>query len=267
MFVICYTFFMLEIPQEIRKTLADIGLDRTETQVCMLLLKTNMLGIQDITNDLKLPRSSVHLACENLLARGVLKVSVSGKRRSFYIEHPKAIKNYLSYEENQIAIKKSSLENIIPRLTALFPVAVGSEPIDIEHLQGEDGFVETFYRSLNQPKDGEVLRFGGDPAFFTVARDRLKQYREERMKKKIFARLLQPISRYSEEEVKDSRFKHREIRFLPKELYYPNVNVSVWQDNVAYTVWDAGLHSVIIQNKAIADFMKMMFEVAWSQAK
>lgn len=255
---------MLEIPQEIRQTLSEIGLDRTQTQVVMLLLKKNMLGIQDITNELKLPRSSVQLACEQLLERGVLKVAASGKRRSFYIEHPKAIKNYLSYEENSITTKKSSLENIIPRLTALFPTAIGAEPIEIEHLEGEDGFVEVFYRSLKQPKDSEVLRFGGDPAFFTVARDRLVKYREERMKKKIFARLLQPLSRYSEEEVKDSKFKMREIRFLQKELYDPKVNVSVWQDKVAFTVWDVGLHSVIVQNKAIADFMKAMFEIAWS---
>ncbi len=258
---------MLEIPQEIRETLAEIGLDRTQTQVCMLLLKKNMMGIQDITNELKLPRSSVQLACEGLLERGVLKISASGKRRHFYIEHPKALKNYLSFEENKIASKKSSLENIIPRLAALFPVAAGSEPIEIEHLQGEDGFVDTFYRSLNQPKDTEVLRFGGDPAYFTVARDRLVKYREQRMKKKITARLLQPVSRYSKEEVEDSKFKLREIRFLPKEVYDPNVNISIWQDKVSITVWDAGLHSTIISNKAFADFMKMMFEVAWSSAK
>lgn len=258
---------MIEIPQEIKHTLATIGLDRTEAQVCVLLLKKNMLGIQDITDELQLPRSSVHLACENLLARGVLKVSASGKRRNFYIEHPKAIKNFLSYEENAIASKKSSLETIIPYLTSLFPTVLGSEPIEIEHVQGEDGFVETFYRSLNQTKGGEVLRFGGDPAHFTVARDRLKKYREERMKKKIFSRVLQPESPYSGEEAKDSRFKLRETRFLPKELYNPAIQASIWQDKVAMTVWDNGLHSILIENKAIADFMKMMFEIAWNSAK
>lgn len=257
---------MLDIPQEIRYSLGEMGLDRTQMQVCMLLLKKNMLGIQDITNELKLPRSSVQLACESLLQRGVLRVVTSGKRRNFYIEHPRAIKNYLTFEENQIASKKSSFETIIPRLTALFPSAIGSESIEVEQLQGEDGFVETFYRSLNQSKGGEVLRFGGDPQFFTVARDRLKEYRSERMKKKIFARVLQPLSRYSEEEVKDSRFKMREFRFLEKSLYDPQVNVSIWRDRVAITVWDAGLHTVILQNKAITDFMKSLFEIAWNGA-
>ncbi len=112
-----------------------------------------------------------------------------------------------------------------------------------------------------------MLRFGGDPAFFTVARDRLVKYREQRMKKKIFARLLQPESRYSEEEAKDSKFKMREIRFLPKEIFDPKIQASVWQDKVAMTVWDKGLHSIIIENKAFSDFMKSLFEIAWGKAK
>lgn len=258
---------MLEIPQEIKQTFKDIGLDRAESQVCMLLLNKNMLGIAEITNELKLPRSSVHLACEHLLERGVLKVSTTGKRRNFYIEHPKAIKNFLSFEENKIDIKKASLENLIPRLVSLFPRATGAEPIEVEYLQGEDGFVETFYRSLKAPKDSEIVRFGGDPAFFTVARDRLLKYREERMKKKIYVRMLHPKTSSSDEEQKDARFKMREVKFLPKEIFDPSVNVSVWQDKVSITVWDAGLHSSIISNKAFADFMRSLFEVCWMQAK
>lgn len=232
----------------------------------MLLLKKNMLGVQDMTNELKLPRSSVQLACEQLLARGVLRVLVTGKRRSFYIEHPKAINNYLSFEENTIATKKLSLEKVMPQLMSVFPAAVGVEPIEVEHLEGEDGFVDVFYRSLSQPKGSEVLRFGGDPALFTVARSRLAEYRVQRIKKKITARLLQPLSHYSAEEVRDSRFKMREIRFLSKDLYSPMAHTSIWQDKIAMTVWDAGLHSIIITNKALADFMRQLFEVAWSGA-
>jgi hypothetical protein len=226
-----------------------------------------MLGIADITDELKLPRSSVHLACEHLLERGVIRVSVSGKRRNFYIEHPKAIKNYILFEENQLDIKKASLESIIPRLTSLFPTALGAEPIEVEYLQGEDGFVESFYRSLNQPKESEVIRFGGDPEFFTIARDQLKKYREERMKKKIYVRMIQPITRYSEEETKEAKYKMREVKFLAKEIFDPKVHVSIWQDKISITVWDDGLHSSIISNKAFADFMRSMFEICWSQAK
>ncbi len=257
---------MIEIPEEIKQTLSEIGLDRTQIQVYMLLLKKGLLSIQDITNELKLPRSSIHLACEGLLARGVINVSISGKRRNFYIEQPKNIENFLTQKENEIKAHKLALGSILPKLTAFYAVSNESEPIDIEELHGEDGFVETFYRSLNQPKDGEVLRFGGDPTLFTVARDRLVKYRKEREKKRIFSRMLQPKSPFSEEEIKDAKLKMREVRILPKEIYDPKLQMSVWADNLAVTVWDKGLHSVMIRNKAIADFMRQMFEIAWKQA-
>lgn len=258
---------MLEIPQDIRKTLSEIGLDRTESQVYILLLSRGLLSIQEITNELKLPRSSVQLACENMLSKGVFKVSVTGKRRNFYIENPKQIENFIAFQENEIKSQKLALGSIIPRLTALYAVSQESEPIDIEEFQGEEGFIETFNRSLNQTKNGEVLRFGGDPTMFTIRRDELRQYRENRVKKKIFARVLQTKSEQSEFEIKDARFKMREVRVLDKDMYDPHIQASIWTDHTAITVWDKGLHSVIIRNKAIADFMKQLFEVAWKEAK
>ncbi len=258
---------MLEIPQEIKKTLTEIGLDRTEIQVYFLLLKKNLLSIQEITNELKLPRSSVHLACESMLNTGVMKISTSGKRRLFYIEGPKAITNFLENKESELQKNKLTLNSILPKLSAIHSASQEIEPIEIEELQGEDGFVETFYRSLDQPKGGEVLRFGADPTSFTIAREKLKKYREDRMKKKIFTKLLLPDSEFSKEEIGEAKFKMRETRILSKDKYSPQVQASIWSDQFSITIWDKGLHSIIIRNKFIALFMKQLFEIAWNNPK
>ncbi len=257
---------MIEIPKDIKTTLSEIGLDRAEIQVYMLLVQKNLLSIQQITTELSLPRSSVHLACENLIAKGVIKVNVTGKRRYFYLDQPKSIENFIIHKENQLKSEKLAIDSILPKLSAIHAVSNESESIEIEELHGEDGFVEIFYRSLHQPKDGEVLRFTGKPENFTVGRDRLLTYRKERMKKRIFAKLLQPHSDLAVEEVKDAKLKMREVFILPKELYDPNIQASVWADNVAFTVWDKGLHSIVIKNKSIAEFMKQLFGIASRQS-
>ena len=112
-----------------------------------------------------------------------------------------------------------------------------------------------------------MIRFGGDPALFTVARGKLKEYREKRIQKKIFARILMPRSELAKQEVEEAAFKMREVRMLDKKLYDPKINASVWGETTAITVWDKGLHSVIIRNKAIAGFMRDLFEIAWNGAK
>ena len=257
---------MIEIPNQIKESLRNLGLDRTETQVYVLLLRKNLLGVAEITKELKLPRYSVHLACENLQKSGVLKVSITGKRRSFYVESPKAAENYVLNKQNELEAKRLSFQSVLPELSTLFAIAQESETIDIEELQGEDGFVDIFYRSLNQAKGGEIMRFGGDPALFTVGRDRLKKYRESRVKKKIFTRILMPRSELALLEIEDAKFKMREVKMLEKEFYNPKINASIWQDTVAITVWDKGLHSIIIRNKAIFDFLKQVFEMLWKDA-
>lgn len=258
---------MIEIPKEIKDTLKEIGLGIAEQQVYVLLLQKGLMTIQDISKNLKFPRSSVHLACEELLACGVVKVSITGKRRNFYIESPKSIEKFLEYKENDLISKKSALNAVLPRLTAMYAVSQEIEPIDIEEFQGEDGLLETSVRALKQPKGSEILRFAGDPSFFNLKKEEFKKYRDERIKKQIFTRTIQPESDISDFEVKKAKFNLREVRILEREVYDPQIVASVWEDHFAATVWDKGLHSIIIRNKAIAGFMKQLFEIAWDKAK
>ncbi len=257
---------MLEIPQEINKTLREIGLDRTETQVYFLLLKNVSMGIQEITDILKLPRSSVNLACKNLEKRNVLKTSFSGKRVSFYLEKPSDINNYINFEEDIINSNKLAVKSIISKINNICAISQGNEPIEIEELQGEEGFIETYNRSLEQEKNGELLRIGGDTRKFIPQKEKLKDYNEKRKKKKIYTKLLLPDYELCLEEKEKAKFNMREVGILNKDIYDPKIQLSIWQDNTAMTVWDKGFHSIIIKNKAIADTLKQLFLIAWNKS-
>ena len=258
---------MIDIPIDIRKTLKDIGLDSAEQQVVFYLFKNGLSNIADIALGVKLPRSTVHLAVEHLIERNVLAVTTLGKRRMVYIEKPERIRKFVEHEQAEANKKMAELESILPDLRGFFALRGESEKIDIEELEGEDGFIETFFRSLDQDKGGEVLRMSGDTETFTVARDRLKGYGIARRKKHINARHLIPESPMAEDEILESRVKGRETRILPKTIFNPNLHLSIWKNHVTFTIWDQGLHTVIVTNKSIYDFMKMMFEIAWSGAK
>jgi len=258
---------MIDVPKEIYETLKTIGLDRAESQVYFSLLKNGIMGIQEITDEVKLPRSSVHLACENLLKKNVLKMSVSGKRRSFYIEKPKDIENFIKYEENIINSNKASINTIIPKLNMVYAFSQEIEPIEVEELQGEDGFIETYYRSLNQPINSETLRIGGDTRLFIVQKEKLKDYTEKRKKKKIYTKLLLPDYELSINEQKDAKFKMRDVHILNKEIFDPKIQMSIWQGNTAFTVWDKGYYTIIIKNKAISETLKQLYMIAWGQGK
>lgn len=258
---------MLEIPQEIKKTLKDIGLDMAQQQVVFYLFKNGVSNIADIASGVKLPRSTVHLAVEHLIQTNVLAVTILGKRRMVYIEKPERIRKFVEHEQLVANKKMSELESILPELRTFFALRGESEKIDIEELEGEDGFVETFFRSLDQDKGGEVLRISGDTENFTVARSRLKGYGVARRKKKINARHIITESPAALDEVFESQVKGRETRIISKSILNPNLHLSIWKNHVTFTIWDQGLHSIIITNKSIYEFMKMMFELAWNSTK
>ncbi|MDB4984669.1 MAG: transcriptional regulator TrmB [Patescibacteria group bacterium] len=258
---------MIEIPKQLKSSLKNIGMDSAQIQAVFFLFQNGISSIAAIAGGVKLPRSTIHLAVESLVERGVLGVTASGKRRVFYVENPEKIRKFLEHEELETRKKVSELELVMPELRSLFALRGESEKIDIEHLEGEDGFVKVFMKSLDQEKGGEVLRMSGDPERFTVARDRLKEYRELRIKRKIKTKLLLPEFPDIDDERLEARIKFREVRALPKAIFNSNLQMSVWTDHVALTVWDKGLHSVIITNRSIAMFMRMLFDIAWNQAQ
>lgn len=263
----CYTVIMIEIPKDIKTILKTIGLDMAEQQVIFYLFKSGLSTIADIASGVKLPRSTVHVATENLLDRRVLGVTKLGKRRMMYIENPEKIKNFVEYEKTITMQKMESLESVFPELRTFFALRGETEQIDVEHLEGEDGFIDLFFRSLDQDKNGEVLRISGDIEKFTVAKDRMHGYGKARRKKGIAARNIITESPMAKDELKESRLKLRDTRIISKKILNPNLHCSIWKNHVTFTIWDQGLHSIVITNKSIYEFAKMIFETLWIQAK
>ena len=103
---------MIEIPQDIRKTLKDIGLDSAEQQIVFYLFKNGLSNIADIALGVKFPRSTVHLAVEHLIEKNVLAVTILGKRRMVYIEKPERIRKFVEYDQAEANKKMINKMNI-----------------------------------------------------------------------------------------------------------------------------------------------------------
>lgn len=258
---------MLQINQNIYQKLKMVGFDTAEQQVIFHLFQSGGSTVADIAKNVKLPRSTIHLAVETLLKQEIIQASQSGKRRIVYIEKPEKIRKIIENEQKEVHKKQEILESVLPDLRTLFTLRGDGEKIDIEHFEGESGFVETFWRSLEQEKGGEILRIAGDIETFTVGRQNLKQYGVQRRKKKIFAKHIITESPLADDELKEAPLKQRDVRVISKNLIDPKVHVAIWKNHVSFTVWDKDLHTVIITNRSIYTFMKSIFEVLWVQAR
>jgi sugar-specific transcriptional regulator TrmB len=249
-----------------RDDFKSIGLSRAEYRVFLYLLEHNKQSIQEIVKGVSLPRSSIQVACESLIHKGVLKIIPLGKRRLMYIDDPRALEAVIRQEERQLESRRSALERIIPAALEKFARGNQSEALHVAEYSGEDGLIELFYKTLEMPRGSEILRFGIPTDLFTIALDKLGKYRKDRIKKGIRLRMILPLEESSESEANSARTKSRDVRFLPKSEYSPTTQVVLWQDYVSITVYDNGLHSILIKNRAYSEFMRQTFESLWSKA-
>lgn len=267
LFFLGYTICMIQINQEIYQKLKIVGFNSAEQQVIFYLFQNGASTIANIAKHVKLPRTTIHLAVENLLKQDIIQSSQSGKRRVVYIEKPEKIRKIIEHEQKEVNKRQEILESVLPNLRTLFSLRGEGERIDIEHFEGESGFVETFWRSLDQKKGSEILRIAGDVETFTVARQHLKEYGVKRRKKKIFARHIITESPLADDELREAPLKQRDVRVISKNLIDPKVHIALWENHVCFTVWDTKLHSIIITNPSIYSFMKSVFEILWIQGR
>ena len=58
----------------------------------------------------------------------------------------------------------------------------------------------------------------------------------------------------------------REIAFVPKDKYYFSPEINIYDNKVMIASWREKL-GIIIESAEIADAMKKIYELAWSEAK
>lgn len=250
--------------ENFEKILTDLGLTKSETSVYFLLLQKGFMSVPEISQESKLPRSTVVLSLENLVKEGLIRYYMTGKRKNYMANEPKDILKLFSKLENDINLKKIEANKIIPELEALYYVKPGQEA-DVEKLNGEAGFKKAYEMTLNQKDGGEILRFGVAVDKFSFFNDYLREYVQKKNKKKIRTRLLIPKDdKGLGLDVKKNDYKDlRETRFLDDNKYNPQGNIAIWDNNVTFLSWDKEFHITIIKDKNFADMMRMIFNSLW----
>ncbi len=252
--------------QSLRENLKKIGFTEPEITIYLELLPRGALSIAEIEEITHLPRSTVAFVINRLLEHGVIKFFVKGKRKNYYAESAESVMKFIMKEEEQLRLKKVMSQTLIPQLEALHYLKQ-QDKANVRFFEGEEGFKEIYGMTLEQPRGGEILRFGVSTEKFNVLSLFLKEYTKLKLQKKIKTRLLIPESPLASAVKTDDPNDLRETRTLSRDIYNPKVNIAIWGNKVTYTIWDKSLTTILIESAAFTDTMKMIFELCWEMAK
>lgn len=242
----------MNIEQKLRK----IGFEEKEAQIYLGLLELGGSGIQGVAQKTGIKRTSVYHVLETLKKRGLVGVTQKGKRKQYVAQPPEVI-------EEELEERKELLRSALPDLAQL--AGVGGKRPEVRYVEGRAG-LKGLYRDILRYPDQELLAWGAE-SFATFDEEYYRQhFVPERLKNKIWVRLIAPDSEAMRVHKKAEQSQLRQSRLLLPETFHSQTEISLYgKKKVSIISYEEQL-GVVIESPQVYAALKDMFEAVWNNA-
>jgi len=249
----------------LQKSLTQLGFEKLEIDIYLELLETKTLNIRSLASTFATNRMRIYAILDRLQEQGLLTYT-KGVGRSFALESPTKILGLLKFQETEARRLTSDYSNYLPDLLTNF-FSSTNKPI-IKVYEGKTQFLGIFNQILDESNPGdEILDIGEGEDFNEIIYiDYFKEWMRKRIQKNIKVRILgrQNNSFLKEIEPKND-LELRQLKFLPAEFKLTDGNLFILKNKII--IWNTvQVQAVVIENKAIADFFRSIFEGLWANA-
>lgn len=235
--------------------LKKIGLTDSETQVYLDLIKHGESLASDTSLRIKISRTYIYDAIQNLIRKGLVTYVIKNGRRYFKALEVEKLLDYLDERAAELQKQKEGIKELISELKT-FQKPIGEKPI-AEIFEGKEG-LKTILNDISK-QGNDVVAWGATdrikdylPGWF------LERYIKEKAKKGIKTKQL-----YVEGE-KTLEGEGYINKPMPKEFSSP-VTFGAYKDKVMIFFWSEIPVTIRIRNKEIADSFKKHFEFLWGK--
>ena len=235
----------------IKDILLELGLKNKKADVYLACLELGTATASQIAKKAGIKRPYFYDIAEHLKNNGFIKQSKKGKKTFYSAVDPENLKIL-----EQERLKK--IEELLPELKSIYKTT-GSKP-KIYFYEGKEGIEEINKDTLKYK--GEMLGFSTE-RFLTANEKKLsQQYIKNRIKNKIKARVIGPVSPEFLEIKKRDNQELRETKMLPQDLYQSNVEFTFYGNKIAVVNYRENF-GFIIESSDVVKPLKMIFELIW----
>lgn len=234
--------------------LEDLGLTTAEIKIYLALLELGSSTAGPILKKTGLQNSVVHMTLSKLVEKGFAHYTKRGKIKHYQAADPNTILDFI--EE-----KKKRFKEILPQLLVKQQKV---EKQESEVYEGFKGFKAMFYEMIKDAKPGDEFLFF---AFHTEDLDAFDQifnfYRDfEKERKKRGIKIKGIVPRKMKEKMKG---RDPEL-FIYVDFPIP-ANVSIFQNKISLTPWEAQPICFLITSRQLADSFRAYFYSIWNKYK
>jgi len=240
--------------------LKKLNFSDKEARVYLALLELGEAPVQKIAEKAKVNRATTYVILESLKKRAAAGTMEKGKKTYFVAENPTTLFRFFKAEQDELDSRERDFKKILPELEALSNFA-GEKP-RVRYYEGKEGMT-AFRRDLLQSGAKELLEiYSLDEVRHLFDKRENEEFLREREKKNISLRAI-----YTSEQGPWVNFLSAgDRKFLTKDKFPFSADISVYGTRLAITTLRNKHITIIVDNKEIADTMRLVFELAWRGA-
>lgn len=244
--------------KDIAPILKSLGLLESEIKVYLKTLEKGPSTVIELSQGTNLSRQACYVAIEGLTERGLMSSVLKGKRNYYAAEHPAKLVSYAKRREVQINDQIKDLERSIPQLE----LQIGGERPMVKLFEGKEG-LNALINDMDVTQPKEIREIADLIALRSIVQpEDLLEY-QKKVKKS------QPDIRgfYSGERASNTvQLNTRRITLPAKNAGF-NSDVFIYNNKIALITFENKMFSVLIESKALADALKIIFDIAWENQK
>ncbi len=245
----------------LEQVLSYPGFTKKEVAVYLSSLGVKKPTPQTISKETNMPRPSVYRILESLVEKGLMGKVKEDKHNIYVPEDPRSI-------VEKLKLQTTAIQNIMPELRDLATI-YRNRPT-VRFFEGHEG-VKRIFQDILLVDDKELLAFSSIKELQEAMPDYNSIFMSTRIKRKIHARIISPKDEKGVKLQELGGQEFRKIKFIPEELAKKigviGGHVFIYKDRVALISFESDKTSVIIENQALANVERSLFEIAWESIK
>ncbi len=243
---------------DLKQILTKLGFKENKARIYLACLELGIATAGQLAKKAGVERTYFYDLVEELVNQGFIIQTAKGKKRYFTAESPKKI----------IQIQKENLkmaEEALPELESIYNTS-GKKP-KVSFYDGQEGLSKVYEDAYSEKRRGkEIVAFSSEKFLAPKHKKLVLDYMWKRVKAGVSVRGIVPVdSEILKEKERDKKVL-REIRLLPKNLLTSDMEMTMYDNKVAFINFKREF-GLIIESKEIAEALKDVFELVWDSGK
>lgn len=231
--------------------LKNWGLSENEAKVYLAALELGQATVISLARKSLVKRTTIYTVIEELKAKGLVTETKKGTKTYFVAEDPEKLKEL---EEERL----KDLEQSLPELKSIFNLMPGKPKV--KFYEGVAG-LKAVYEDTIKGQDDIVAFSDFEYMLKSMDNKHMMNYVNRRAAKGISFKGIMRRSKAVDEYMPLNARQKREIKFLPQADFSTEINI--YGDKVAMMSFRENLVGVIIEDKNIAETLRIVWQNLW----